>query len=440
MYVDHVAFLRGRYAVVLEEQGWDAVVIHSGALAPRSTFDDQFWPLRAVPHWLHWLPLNEPDCALVVRPAVRPTLVRIATRGFWETPVMPETGAFLDVFDTLEVESIDEMADNVPKGGRVAFVGELAARAAHWGIGGDAVCPGPLMRALDELRVVKTPYEVECLAEANRRAQAGHDALRAAFAARDASELDLHLLYLQATVQDDADTPYKNIVALGPNAATLHHVAYGRTAFPRSAESLLVDAGATCRGYGADVTRTWIKGHGATADLFRHLVASLDVMQRALCDAVETGSPYEGLHDDSHVRLATILREIGLLRGSTEELVERGVTRAFFPHGLGHSLGLQTHDVGCALRPPRKVNPFLRNTTNVTEGQVFTIEPGVYFIGALLDPLRAGSERDLVDWRAVDALAPLGGVRIEDDIHVVGAGVPVRNLTREHLPVGGGTP
>jgi Xaa-Pro dipeptidase len=96
--------------------------------------------------------------------------------------------------------------------------------------------------------------------------------------------------------------------------------------------------------------------------------------------------------------------------------------------------------VGCALRPPRKANPFLRNTTNVTEGQVFTIEPGVYFIGALLDPIRAGPERGLVDWRAVDALIPLGGVRIEDDVHVLGAGVPVRNLTREHLPVGGGTP
>jgi Xaa-Pro dipeptidase len=439
LYHDHVAYLRGRYSELLGEHHWDGVVIHSGAPAPRSTFDDQVWPLRAVPHWHHWLPLNEADCALIVRSDVKPTLVRVATRGFWEAITVPETTAFLDVFDTIEIESLEGMAAVVPKG-RVAFVGEPAARSACWGIGGDAVCPGPLMRALDELRVVKTPYEVACLAEANRRARAGHDSLRRAFAATDASELDLHLLYLQATAQDDADTPYKNIVALGPNAATLHHVAYGRTASPRAAESLLVDAGATCRGYGADITRTWIKGHGEAADLFRHLVASVDVMQRALCDAVQVGSPYEGLHDDSHYRLAAILRDVGLARGSTDESVERGVTRAFFPHGLGHSLGLQTHDVGCALRRPRTVNPFLRNTTNVTEGQVFTIEPGVYFNRRLLDPLRASSERGLVNWSAVDALTPLGGVRIEDDIHVLGAGVPVRNLTREHLPAGGGAP
>ena len=71
LYVDHVAELEGRYARVIGEASWDAVVIHSGLLAKRSAFDDQYWPLRPVPHWQHWLPLAEPDCALVVRP--RPT-------------------------------------------------------------------------------------------------------------------------------------------------------------------------------------------------------------------------------------------------------------------------------------------------------------------------------------------------------------------------------
>jgi Xaa-Pro dipeptidase len=110
------------------------------------------------------------------------------------------------------------------------------------------------------------------------------------------------------------------------------------------------------------------------------------------------------------------------------------VTRAFFPHGLGHSLGLQTHDVGCGLRPPRGDNPFLRNTSDVAVGQVFTIEPGVYFIEALLGPLRTSVAAGLVDWSLVEALAPLGGVRIEDDLHVVGGAPAARNLTREHLP------
>jgi Xaa-Pro dipeptidase len=147
--------------------------------------------------------------------------------------------------------------------------------------------------------------------------------------------------------------------------------------------------------------------------------------------------PYEQLHYESHRQVGVILREVGVVRGSADEAVAAGVTRAFYPHGLGHSLGLQTHDVGCALKAPRADNPFLRNTTDVAVGQVFTIEPGVYFIEPLLAELRAKPEARLVDWSVVETLAPLGGVRIEDDVVVEPAGV--RNLTREQLPVGGGT-
>ena len=286
----------------------------------------------------------------------------------------------------------------------------------------------------------KTPYEVACLAEANRRARAGHEALRSAFRERDASELDLHLLYLGATSQDDWETPYKNIVALDENAATLHHVAYGRRSEPREAASLLVDAGATCRGYGADVTRTWVKGSGAAANAFAELVASVEAMQARLCAAVRPGLSYEDLHDESHRQTAAILRDVGIVRGAVDEAVARGVTRAFYPHGLGHSLGLQTHDVGCALRQARPGNAFLRNTRDVEVGQVFTIEPGIYFIEDLLERLRAGPEASLVDWKTVDALTPLGGVRIEDDLQVTAGNPPTRNLTREHLPTGGGLP
>lgn len=423
LYLAHVADLERRFARVLDAQGWDAVVIESGQARLCSKFDDQYWPLRPCPHFQHWLPLAEAECSLVVRPGRKPVLLRPASSSFWEKPAAPESTAFEQAFEVVKLHPGGSARDHHGPG-RVAFVGE------------NRDGPEALVKALDELRTTKTPYEIACMAEANARAKLGHDALRDAFRAGDASELDLHLLFLKATRQDDWETPYKNIVALGENAATLHHVAYGRQARGRAAESLLVDAAATCRGYCGDVTRTWVKGSGAAASAFAQLVAGVEAMQQRLCGAVKVGMPYEELHDESHRQVGVILRDVGLVRGSAEEAVSSGVTRAFYPHGLGHSLGLQTHDVGCGLRAPRADNPFLRNTSDVAVGQSFTIEPGVYFIEALLAPLRARPEGKLVDWSVVEALSPLGGVRIEDDVVVASSGV--RNLTREHMPVGGG--
>jgi Xaa-Pro dipeptidase len=358
----------------------------------------------------------------VIEPGRTPVLVRPPVQSFWESPAPPETDHFWGSFDVVAA------APKLPAG-RVAFVGDDAAAAAALGIAD--VNPPELVRALDALRTRKTPYEVECLAEATRRAARGHQELRSLFRDADRSELELHLSFLGATRQDDAETPYKNIVALGSHAATLHHVSYDKRARP--AQSLLVDAGASFAGYGSDITRTWVKGGGNAAASFAQLVAGVEAMQQRLCATVRVGMPYEELHDESHRQMAGVLRDAGISRLSADELVSRGITRAFYPHGLGHSLGLQCHDVGCALRPPRKDNPFLRNTSDVAADQVFTIEPGLYFIEALLAPLRRSPD---IDWKLVDVLAQFGGIRIEDDVVVQKNGI--RNLTREVLPQGGG--
>jgi Xaa-Pro dipeptidase len=418
----HVDELSRRVAPVLDENGFSSLVLHSGTPLKRTEADDQYWPLRPTPHFQHWAPLAEPGCLLIVAPGRRPVLVRPPAQSFWEAPAVPDSDHFWASFEV--VEAVPPLP-----AGRVAFVGDDTRAAAALKIAD--VNPPKLMAALDALRVRKTPYEIACLAEANRRAAPGHEQLRKLFHDADKSELELHLAFLGATRQDDAETPYKNIVALGKHAATLHHVSYEKQARP--AGSMLVDAGASFAGYGSDVTRTWVKGGGAAASTFAQLVAGMEAMQQRLCARVRVGLPYEELHDESHRQVADILREAGISKLPADELVSRGITRAFYPHGLGHSLGLQCHDVGCALRPPRKDNPFLRNTSEIAPRQVFTIEPGLYFIEALLAPLRKSPD---VDWKLVDALAPFGGIRIEDDVVVEEQGI--RNLTREVLPRGGG--
>lgn len=437
LYQAHIDELTARYAPVLAKAELDALVIHSGTALKRTEQDDQYWSLRPTAHFQHWLPLVEPDCVLVIAPGRRPRLVWMKSTSYWEKPVLPETSHWEASFDIQPIEKEEQMKPLLPTG-RVAFISGDPASAARLGFDGEHTNPPDVMTALNALRATKTTYEVECVAEATVRAAAGHKAAREAFRKVGASELEIHLGYLAATRQDDPDTPFKNIVAVGAHASTLHHVSYDRRPSSRSPESLLVDAGATYQGYCSDITRTWVRGSGGAAAAFLALVDGVEQMQQRLCRAIKVGEPYEALHDESHRQVAGILKHVGVAKGSQDEIVAAGITRAFYPHGLGHSLGLQCHDVGCALVKPKSENPFLRNTSTITVGQIFTIEPGVYFIDGLLAKLRASEHASLVDWRVVDELSPLGGVRIEDDIHVTGGAAVIRNLTREVLAEGGG--
>lgn len=427
LYAEHVTQLERAYWKTLAAHGFDGVVIHSGSPKKRTEFDDQYFPLRPTPHFHHWAPVYDANSFVIVEQGKKTVLVWPEVKDFWERPAPPESLAFTKTLDVRRTDVLE-----LPSGKRFAWIGEDAGRGEKLGLPAN---PEGLVKALDNLRVFKTPYEVACIAEANRRASLGHEALRRAFAEGDHAELDLHLLFLKATRQDDQETPYKNIVAVGRSASILHHIAYGKDA--SRGESLLVDAGAMCRGYCSDITRTWVRSKGAASQTFAGLVAAMEAMQQRLVQRITLGMPYEDLHDESHSQVSAILKEAGIAKGSVDEIDGKGISRVFYPHGLGHSLGLQTHDVGCAVVRPREDNPFLRNTSEIAEGQVFTIEPGLYFIDTLLAELRSKPEGKLVDWNAVEALAPFGGIRIEDDVFVGEAGT--RNLTREVLPVGGGT-
>jgi Xaa-Pro dipeptidase len=420
-YPSHLEALQRGTEAALAALGFDALVLCSGAATPKNRFDDQTWPLNPTPAFAHWCPLPEPDAYVVVRPGRRPRLVRTVTDDFWETQPAAESDHFWGCFEVIEVAP-GHAGDALP-GGKVAVVTRDPGTAPP-----GEVNPGALIAALDALRTRKSAYEIECLAEASRRAVRGHRAAAEAFAAGGPSELELHLTYLAASEQDDPAAPYKGIVALGAHAAILHYVTYRRDRVAGDT-SLLVDAGARCLGYGSDITRTHVRGRGPSAARFGALLARMDALQQEVIRRIRPGTPYEALHDETHRLLADALVELEIGRGGADALVERGVTRALFPHGLGHSLGVVVHDVGMKPRAPRPENRFLRNTSVIEPGQVVTIEPGIYVIDALLAPLQADGRRELLDWTAIADLRPYGGIRIEDDVLIEAAGT--RNLTRE---------
>src|SRR5690606_19147576 len=246
----------------------------------------------------------------------------------------------------------------------------------------------------------------------------GHRAAERAFRA-GASEFGIHLAYCQAAGQDANDLPYGNIVALNEHGAVLHYTDRDRVP-PSPVRSFLIDAGASHGGYTCDITRTYSANSG---DEFQALVDAVDAAQQRMCAQVRDGVDYRQLHLDAHLALGGILKDAGIIRVSAEEALSTGVSSAFFPHGIGHGLGLQVHEVaGFAASdrggtiPKPEGHPYLRLTRSLEPGFVVTIEPGIYFVDMLLEDLRTAGRGGSVDWDRVDAFRPYGGIRIEDNV------------------------
>ncbi|MET1023099.1 MAG: Xaa-Pro dipeptidase, partial [Pseudoxanthomonas sp.] len=285
-------------------------------------------------------------------------------------------------------------------------------------------------------RSYKTPYEITLMRQAQTLAVRGHRAAESAFRS-GASEFQIHMAYCAAVGQDASELPYGNIIGLNEHAAVLHYTELERHA-PAQPRSFLIDAGASAAGYASDITRTYAADAGSE---FKAMIDALDAAQINMGQAVGPGVDYKQLHIDAHLSLMGILKDFGVITVSPEAALASGVSAAFFPHGLGHPLGLQVHDVaGFAEsdrggRIPRpEGHPYLRMTRALEPGMVVTIEPGLYFIDMLLDDAKAAGHGSAIDWDRVAHFKPFGGIRIEDNVLCTEAGAD--NLTRTAFAVG----
>jgi len=426
LYRDHLAVLSQRAATALARGGFDCLLIAAG-VEKYQFLDDRPYPFAPNPHFKHWLPLTQhPHSWLAIRPGHKPLLAYYQPDDYWHLPPAAPEGLWVEHFDVRIIRSPEEAANVLPDPARAAIIGEAdAAVGALVPNNPDAV-----LAYLHYHRAYKTPYELAQMRAASRRAVRGHRAAEAAFRA-GGSELDIHRAYLAATGHNDLDLPYGNIVALNQHGAVLHYQ-YQQAERPARALSFLIDAGATHGGYAADITRSY----SAADDDFAALIQAVDRVQLALVDQVRAGRDYRDIHLDTHVRLAGVLREFDLVRMDAAAMVESGITGAFFPHGVGHLLGLQVHDVagfqasdagGTVAKPAG--HPYLRLTRTLAPGMAVTIEPGLYFIDTLLNQLRAGPHAGVVNWARIEQFKPFGGVRIEDD--VVCTDAAPENLSRD---------
>jgi Xaa-Pro dipeptidase len=429
LFYAHIAERQRTTDEALAQTKFDALVISSGQ-AYTHFADDQDAPFHSTPHFAHWCPMAGPHHVLVLRPGHRPRLIRYAPEDFWYEQSPLGNPFWASAFEIEEVGTVEEVWKHVGTLRHAAYIGNETERAATAGL---EVNPAELTARLDWHRTNKSAYEVQCIEEATVPAAKGHLAARAAFLA-GGSEREIHYAYIQAAGLVDHEMPYGSIVALNEKGATLHYE--GKRADVRNGAVLLIDAGAQVRGYASDITRTVAAPHCDSR--FKALIAGLEKLQLELCDLVKPGLPYGDLHHQGHLRIASLLKDQGILKASPEDAVEKGLSRPFFPHGLGHHLGIQVHDVAGkqgapdgTLAPPPIQHPTLRTTRTIDAGQVFTVEPGLYFIPMLLRPFRTNEHKALFNWPLIDELTPCGGIRIEDNLLVTANGH--RNLTRPHL-------
>lgn len=439
--MDSSHLISRRAAVV---RSWDlrgrAVLVPSGLPVPIAGTDQQH-AFHAHPEFTYLAGVQTPGSVLAFDPAEGWTLfapVAGQEDRVWvgDSEPLDQLAASSAVDRVRPLSALDAWLES-RRAEPLALLGnaDLAAHPTAYGIEGwrsleleaDEDLALHLSERISEARRAKDAAEINLMRAAADASTRGHlAALRLARPGMTERQLQVEI-EAEFFRAGSARTAYGSIVGSGPNAAILHSSPSARAL--ASGDLVLIDAGAEYNAYASDVTRTFpidATFSGIQRDLYQ-LVHSV---QKAAIEAVAPGVEYRDLHVAACLGIASGLRDLGILRGRPEDLVERDAHALFFVHGLGHMLGLATHDAGGCLAGRSPSDRFglkwLRADLPLQPGYVVTVEPGIYFIEALLtDPVRREAFADAVNWPLVDSLRGFGGIRIEDDILVTDSGADV---------------
>ena len=400
--------LERRRAVV---EAWDlsdeVVLVGAGERVPVPGRGDRTYPFRAHSEYFYLTDRERPGGVLAFDPHEGwVDFVTPVTRDerLWEGA----TG------DAQEGRAASELDGWLGERRGPPLVG-LGAQVA--GVAADETLATELRYALNHVRRQKDELEVARMRVAEQATSAGFAGIQSLLAPGK-SEREVQVELEAEFFRNGADfLAFDTIVGSGPNSAVLH--------FPPSqrrfgdGELILIDAGGEYRGYASDITRTYPASDEFTpeqAELYA-LVRSAGLAALARCTA---GTEWRDVHRTAALVIAEGLVDFGLLRGHRDSLIEQGAQSLFFPHGIGHMVGLGVRDAGEVLpgRPQREDEfPKLRIDLPLLPGYVVTVEPGIYFVPALLrDPEFRQRHRTTVDWDRAERMLDFGGIRIEDNV------------------------
>lgn len=284
-----------------------------------------------------------------------------------------------------------------------------------------------LKEIFDEIRRAKDFEEVDLILKISKQAQAGYEKIKS-LNRFGMTERQIQIEYEAETFRAGSmKTPYPSIVGAGPNAAILHAKPSSRVV--QNTDIILVDAGADNYDYCVDITRVFPAGSKWSAQQ-KSLVDIVASAQKKAISMVQPQASWSVIHIESTRIIAEGLKSLGVIKSSVSDALESEALALFYPHGVGHMVGLKVRDVGYEqnLHPKKYYGVQLRVDFDLKPNYLLTVEPGCYFIEAYLNnPEIRKKYEDIISFTEALKWVPLGGVRLEDDILVTDEGP--RNLT-----------
>ena len=443
------------------------VLFMAGGQRPRN-YPDNPYAYRADGNFLLFFPEVEPDAAALFDPESRKVTLflheRTPENALWHGPVpsFEEMAERTGVAEVLPLANLEAKVPAIADGRLVesVAVADPRATARASAITGrslefadcDKIATSSLIRTLAGLRCCKHAEEI---AEMRATAEVTREAHLAAMTNTRVGILEQELAgWVDGTFARHGCVPAYNTI-LSVRGEVLHNHEHGNEML--SGDIVLLDAGAeNSSGYCSDVTRCWPangKFPAVAAEIY-DIVLSAEV---SAIEAVRPGVRYRDLHMISSRVIAEGLLGLGVLRGDPDGLVESGAHALFFPHGVGHLIGLDVHDMEAfgdqvhyaegRSRSTQFGTKNLRLDLDLQPGMTFTIEPGIYFVPAILHDRELREQfKEQVDFDTAERYLQLndgrgfGGIRIEDDIlttedgyEVLTASIPKEREAVEHL-------
>lgn len=273
-----------------------------------------------------------------------------------------------------------------------------------------------ILEAFNSVRRIKDSAEIDLIKKIALISNEGYKRI-SSFIRPGVTEREIQIEYESTVLRAGSEKfPYESIVGAGTNAAILHAIPSQRVV--KEGDLVLIDAGADIQDYCVDITRVFSadKKFSSQQQALYDIVLKAQLNSIALC---RPGIEWKDVHLASARTMAGGLKDLGILKCSVDESIESAAISVFFPHGVGHMVGLKVRDVGGIYNPdPKKyAGARLRVDFPLKAGHLMTVEPGCYFIEALLnDPETKKNFRDQINWSEIEGWLNVGGVRLEDDI------------------------